>query len=409
MLFIHRLFTMHFSVFMITMRGVIFMKHKFLSITIILLLLLSFLVCFVFFNQQQNSTQVTSQTKPVAVIDNYWHLACKNTNVVFYKNLSGSQGLEFELVTAFPFEDKELKVDVEFSVPGVSYQVDCYKAAQEEEEVFPFYLYQCYQGMDWKHMRELAEKLSASGGENNEIVQEFGKIQDMYLEEYQSALNQDKLPKLYRYMVGVNFDLDEMNSVALVNAINVTLRGETKQYVLDNLVLDGEREFQFENIGISTSFGIFDAPIYISNDGILDLTYFDLQSKQPFTLTELSILGENSESITDCSVILTQPDGTETEMKWNCKTPMQVMEGESVRIQAFCKDPTLAGVMEAATSKYVMLKYLSADGKEYTEIIQGIYRMRQGLYDLYSVADDINVLSYYLDYQSLNSDMIHVD
>jgi len=355
---------------------------------------------------QQNSILLSSQNDLVSIKDNYWYLASKNTNAVFYKNLSGSRGLEFELVTAFTFETDELVVEVQTLNSNVSHVADCWRDAQEEEEVFPFYIYQCYKGVDWKLMGELAAKQNEDGGTDIETTQELRKIQNMYLEEYQDALDQKKLPQLYRYKVGISFKLDNMNSIEHVKSITLTLRGETKQYDFDNLILDSEKEFEYENLGISTSAAALDAPIYISNDGTLDLTYLDLQSQESFTLTGLSILGEDSPSITDCYVTLTKDDGTETEIKWDGKTPTQILEGESVRIQAFCKDPKLAGVMEAVTAKYIMLQYLSADGKECTEFMQGTYRMRQGLYDLYAVSDGVNILSYYLDYYSVNPNMI---
>jgi len=386
------------------------MKHKLLRFLIVFLLIV-FSACAILPDEQAKNTQ-NNLTQPalrdIPVNDNYWNLACKNTNAILYKNLSGSRSVEFELVSAFPFEADELAVEVEFD-SNVPYRVSCYQDAQEEEETFPFYIYQCYQGMDWKHMGELAGTLEASGGTDTEAVQELEKTQDMYYEEYQTALNQGKLPKLYRYIVGIRFDLDNLYSVVRVNAITLTLRGEAKRYTLDNLILDTEKEFRFENAGISMTIAISDAPISISNDGTLDLTFFELQSQEPFTLTGLSFYGEDPAVITDCSVTLTQADGKETKMKWDCKTPMQVLEGESVCIHVLCEDPRLAGIMEAVIAKYIMVQYLSADGKECAEFVQGIYRMRQGLYDLYAAEGGANVLSYYLDYYSANSDLMLIE
>lgn len=380
------------------------MKNKLLCSLIAFMLLFSFSACTVFPDKHtetaQDSTQPASQDKPVAIIENYWHLACKNTNAIFYKNLSVSRGMEFELVSAFPFEEEELAIQVETD-SNVPYRVSCYQNPQEVEDIFPLYIYQCYQGMDWKHMGGLAEKPGENDGTDIETVQELGKTQNMYYGGYQAALDQGKLPKLYRYIFGIGFDLNNLYLAVHVNAITLTLRGETKRYAFDNLLLDAEKEFGFESTGILMTMAISDAPIYISNDGTLDLTYIDLQSQEPFTLTGISFFGEDPAVIIDCSVTLTQADGKETEMKWDCKTPIQVLAGESVRIHAVCEDPRLAGVMEAVIAKYIMVHYISADGKECAELVQGIYRMRQGLYDLYAVAGGANVLSYYLDYYSI--------
>ena len=310
------------------------------------------------------------QDEPVPLKENYWHLACENTNAVLYRSF-GASGLEFELISAFPLEADELVVDVEASNPGISYQVSYYQQNAEEED-FPFHLYQCYQGMGQ--------------------------------EGYQIALDQDKLPKLYSYIVGIKFDLAKMGSVECIDAILLTLRGETKRYELDSLVLDAEQELNFENDGILTTLGVSDAPIEISKDGVLDLTDIKLQSEETFTLTGLSFFEEDTAVMSDCSVVLTKAEGTTTEMQWDRKTPMSVMKGESVCIQVFCKDPQLAGVMEANVTKYIMVQYESKGGKTCTELMQGIYRMRQGMYDLYAEADGIDVLSYYLAYDSAAED-----
>lgn len=394
------------------------MKFKYLYCLIIFFVLLSFSACSMSVPKELNrsvedtksdSLHADSKERTVIINENYWQLACKNTNIVFYKNLSGSQGIEFELVTSFPFEADELTIEVDCSDSNISYSMDCYQNIQEEDDLFPFYIYQSYQGIDWKYIGEFAEKLDENGDMTIEKAQEFEKLQNMYIDEYQTELEQGGLPRLYKYTIGINFDLNKLNTVEHINAIILTLRGETKRFDFDHFTLDAEKEFEFENIGISNTFGIYDAPINISNDGLIDLTYIDLQSQEPFTLTGVSIYGEDLLDIMECSVIITQKDGAVTEMKWDGKTPMQILRDETARINIICKDPQLAGVLEAMTTKYIMIHYLSSDNKECAEVVQGIYRMRQGLYDLYAESEGINILSYYLNYNIFNSKLIQVE
>ncbi len=164
--------------------------------------------------------------------------------------------------------------------------------------------------------------------------------------------------------------------------------------------MDAEKEFDFDGLGILTSLVVFDAPISVSSDGELDLTYLELQPQEPITLTGISFYGDDSASIVSSSVVRTQADGSQTDVKWDGKTPVPLLAGESARINVICVDPELAGIMEAITSKYILLHYKDAQGKEYTECMQGIYRMRQDLYDLYAAADGADVLSFYMDYYS---------
>lgn len=338
------------------------------------------------------------QDDNIPIKEDYWHLACENTNVVLYKDY-GVQGFEFELISAFPIKEEELDLKIETSDPSLSYQVSCYQqnVQEQEDEVCPFYIYQCYKGTDWIYMKDL-------GQGDNSSDDEFSKLQDMYLEEYQKALEQEKLPKLYSYMVGIKFDLAKMNSVVSIDAVSLTLREETKRYDLDSFILDAEEEFDFENAGILTTIGVFDAPIHVSLDGVIDLTEISLQPEESFTLTGLSFFKKDTEIISDCMVTLTKKDGTTTEMEWDTKEPIDVMKGESVSIQAYCNSAQLAGVMEANVTKDIMVHYESKDGTSYTEIMQGTYRMRAGMYDIYAIAGGANVLSYYLDYKLLTED-----
>lgn len=297
----------------------------FLQITVLLLLVSS---CTAEPTDTTATPSSAASDNPVAIKDNYWNLACANTNVVLYKNLNGSRSIQFELVSAFPFDVDELSLQLESDAPNISYTAEC------------------------------------------------------FMEGYTALCEQNKLPILYRYVVGIGFHLDKLYSVERVNAINVQLNGETKRYVMDNLILDGEREFNLKNAGISTTLAISDAPVNISKDGTLDLTCIDLQAPKSYQLTGLSLLDDDTTRITDCSITLKKPDGTQIDMKWDGLTPIQVMSGESVRIDAKCIDTRLAWVMASVISKYIQIHYVTSDGDECTEIVQGIYRMRQGLYDL---------------------------
>lgn len=332
------------------------------------------------------------QDDVISFEEDYWHLACENTDVVLYKNY-GANGFEFELISTFPIEEEELALKVETVDPSVSYQVSYYKQDSQEDEIFPFYIYQCYKGMDWKYIKRLEQE------DNNSNSEELSNLQNLYREEYQNALEQGKLPELYSYMVGIRFDLAKMNSIVNIDAISVTLKGKTKRYALDSFVLDAVEEFNFKNEGILSTMGILDAPIHVSSEGILDLTEIDLHSEKPFRLTGLSFLKRNVKDISDCTVTLTKADGKTTEMEWDTKTPIAVMKGESISVQAYCKDTHLAGVLEATVTKDIIVHYESEEGTPYTEIMQGIYRMRPGMYDVYAEKGGANVLSYYLDYK----------
>ena len=376
------------------------MKRKISCIFFAVILVLVLSACEDGMSTSKSSEESTKglQDGTVPIEEDYWHLACGNTNVVLYKNF-GVQGFEFELISAFPIEEDELALKIETSDPSLSYQVSYYpqNVQEQEEEVFPLYIYQCYKGMDWKDMKELEQG-------DNRLDDEISKLQDMYLDEYQNALEQDQLPKLYSYMVGIKFDLAKMNSVVRIDAVSLTLRGETKRYDLDSFIIDAEEEFDFEDAGMLTTIGVFDAPIHISLDGVLYLTELELQSEESFTLTGLSFFKKDTEIIAGCMVLLTKADGTTTEMKWDTKKPLDVMKGESISIRAYCRDEKLAGAMEANVTRDIMVQYKFKDGTAYTEIMQGTYRMRTGMYDMYAIAGGANVLSYYLDYKLLAED-----
>ncbi|HAL73618.1 MAG TPA: hypothetical protein DCM45_00825, partial [Clostridiales bacterium] len=213
--------------------------------------------------------------------------------------------------------------------------------------------------MDWQHLANLARKNREN--ENSKSAAEFFQFQNMFMDGYAALRDQNKLPKLYKYVVGIGFHLDKLSSAEQVTAINLQLNGESKRYVLDNLILDGEREFNLSNAGISTTLAISDAPVSISKDGTLDLAYIDLQSTKSYQLTGLSLLDDATTRITDCSVTLRKTDGTPIDMKWDGQSPIQVLPGESVRLDAKCIDTRLAGVMESVITKYIQIQYITSE------------------------------------------------
>lgn len=273
----------------------------------------------------------------------YWNLVCGNTNVIIYKNLTGAHNLDFELVSAFPFKPDELTVELETDSSAVSYTTDCYRDPEERTSA-------------------TAEPVTFDNGR---------------YKEYPTKADQGERSQLYRYVVGIQFDVDKLASVERINGVTLKLKGETKRYTFSNVVVDAEKTFNYEGIGISSIPAVSDAPLSISSNGLFDLTPLEFKSNESFTLNSLSLFGEKSANIATCSVTITHTDGTETRTEWDNKTPLLIRKGESVTVDAFCNDPQLAGVTEALTTKYIMVNYTIASGKKCTEIIQGIYRIRE--------------------------------
>lgn len=329
---------------------------------------------------QESSEQALSETKPIPIVENYWNLACENTYVTFYHD-SPCKFLEYELVSAFPLKEDELVVEVEADaeIKFTASYIDVEKVEGNENEAFPLYIYQCYQDVDWTGDLSVFKK------------------ENLYRKEYEVALSNGELPQLYRYRFMIAFDFDQLDSVVNVNALKLTLRGQTKRFELGSLILDGVTENTYVEAPVSQGLVVSDAPIHISEDGTIDLTFVDSTAQEPVTLTGVSFF-ENDSDITEFSLVLTQTDGTVTEMIWDGHIPIQVLEGEQVSMRLGYKDARFAGVLEGSLGRHIEVHYLSADGKECSKFMQGTYRVKQGLYDLYAADNGADVLSYYLDF-----------
>lgn len=395
------------------------MKHQLLSIGMAVSLLFSFSSCT---GTQPDAEEPSAQPESTAqqaaphelipIKADYWQLVAQNTDVVLYANMTGINGLEFQLFSAFQFDPEELVGELEFDHTAIPYQIECGENLLEKDEnengqgvleIFPFYIYQCYRQMDWRPLGELETRLSESDHNDLSVMLELDNLRNTYLDEYQIALEQEQLPQLYGYSVGINFDQQNSEAIAQVKAINLTLRGETKRYALDRLVLDAETTLDFDETDICTTIARFGPGSDISNEGRLTLGSFNFESEEPFTLTGLSLFKDDGATITECWATLTQGDQTPTTMKWDLKTPIQVLSGETLTLEVFAEQPGLGGEMEATLSKYLMIDYKLKNGKKHTELVQGIYYIHPALYDLYALEDGANVLSFYLDYQAVSA------
>ena len=209
---------------------------------------------------------------------------------------------------------------------------------------FPYYLYQAYQGMDWKELARLA----AAQEENP--LSEDGKAYDALLLKNWSdflSLTAKDLPLFYIYEVQISFlqTLTDGKEIFDEECSRIELHLGDFDAVLEGgsfrLHADG---LQIMTVGIHPHFlgnplGELSCPY---NDGIFSLNQImDMDVLENITLTDFS-LPESRIELLQLNVTVSSENGTSMDFCWDGQSPLELKAGDYVSFAAVVRDPAAA-------------------------------------------------------------------
>ena len=142
-------------------------------------------------------TTITSDTSEILVnlpsqTADIIFLGCGNSDVVIYLNLTKARFLSFTLISSQPLNGNDIAVTLDTQSAYTT------QLTELEQGKFPYHVFQCYQGVDWKELRELAYAAAQSDDDFSPEKETYRNAKNQYEDSYNN-LTEDDIPILYSY------------------------------------------------------------------------------------------------------------------------------------------------------------------------------------------------------------------
>lgn len=337
-------------------------------------------------NQDVDSKPVDRDYRMPTVDPDYWELLCQNCDITMYLDMTREGFVMFPLLSA---QDLNGKLGTVTTDLGVSAEFEVLGTGNVSE--FPFYTFLMYQDFDWSALD--TDPYSRA------------QIEAPWQTRYQSA--KDELPALYYYRVHLPLDLLGIDTASTepqqIRSLTVTLEGQTKTYELGNVrFLPGEVDANTSYTGgLSNKTGtlVSEYSAEISENGMLELPYWDLEATQDLVLQGIHVADHPDVELLSCDLSITTPTGDTFNMRWDGKTPIEVDEGSKLRLDLVLADPFLANALQATLLRYILLDYTN-DGEAFSQVMYLSCRVWTSPHDIYVMKlDGVDMLPYYTEYR----------
>lgn len=349
-----------------------------------------------------------------------------NQNGDIYMNNSLVQHIQVGILSLEPIKIEDISVSVPIETDytaeigeGNYHYIRTTDYLLEQERIlvsgaFPYYLYQCYRGTNWKEMYELyqacQDSITADNVEEmNAAYERFHSCHDKYLPEYQ-ALTEEDLPEVYLYNILIYFGQERgtiKNPVQVseqFNTIEIQIGEESYQLDIGEIRLHKEtfpeeqRKWDSNEIEISSGLQ-YGLDTYPWGDGIAyhdDLWIF--RAKQDLIISGIYLYEDQSGIELLGAHIQVESGSQSMDFYWDLKTPLTIAEGSDVTIGLFFKDQRLCE-LEYGARVNTVLEYKI--GTETKSIIKDCAwdRLVSNIWLIYAAAfDGLDVSAYFEDY-----------
>lgn len=274
---------------------------------------------------------------------------------------------------------------------------------REHDQSFPFYLYQIYQGMNWKELRRLeaaySENPTSEDGKNYEKYRLMGW--DGYL-----ALTAKDLPVFYLYDIRIDFvpGMVEGKEIYDETCSQIALRlGD-----FDTVLEGGSFRIHAQQPPIETigqwqgiapgKLGPFLINCTPWNGGIEQVELLmDLDAAEELTLTDFSLFGGRLELV-QLMVNISSEAGTSVDCYWDGKSPLRLKAGDHLDITAVIRDPEAVDGYDYAARSLAVMGYSCGEqaASHWAEII---FTRTASPWEIYAAwFDGLDISGYYKDY-----------
>lgn len=288
--------------------------------------------------------------------------------------------------TRYNIESKE-EIDLN---AGISTMTDLTRQ-EPEQNVFPYYLYLCYRGVDFGELARLKEE--------DPLDYESYKAEiDSYARDFYS-LTPDELPQFHVYTINVQLDLQSEISESF-SEVDIRVGDQVyheeigtvqlRKTIPLNITYDWD--LNGENIDDGVCGYATEPTLY--NDGIHKIENFYLiDVDQDKTLTNLRFLNPDIEFV-DAVLRVNVGDGTYMEYSWNGEDPLNLYTGDLIAMDVIVR---ISGsdAIDQTVKAWGVLEYECESGT-YHKLSESHMRRAVNFYELYAIVfDGLDVEDYY--------------
>lgn len=322
---------------------------------------------------------------------NYWGLFDNNCFMIYEQGFVSTNSINLTLLSASPLEQSD--VDVSTSTGGdMIYYLDPYDGDTGKCVIYED-IFLLYQGVSADELlKYTAGSLSA------ERKAEIDGMRSAF-----RKLDESKKPVLYRYVLALCVPIETVDGDAVLDALSVTVKGETRTYQLGTLCGKTSEAGEYAgdpnfSLNCDDNVAYFGFSTDISSDGSIMLDNIKYTAANDVRITGIRFYGTEDVKIQSVSVVQSAADGAVIDTEWDTVQPIELEAGDHVCLNVRIADPFFAGSLGGWDVRYLMLEY-QCSGETYELGIP--FYFAQSLPDAFAyIANEegIDVLSYYISY-----------
>ncbi len=322
--------------------------------------------------------------------ENYFELLA-DTHAVIHTSDGLFSAMTMVLHSAHKLTDEDIRLTTD---QGKEVRV---LIVSEWKDEFDEHMFLNYQTFDWAACAEVW---------NDELAAE------KLLAPYRETFQQVELPPLYFYQLSVSWydmfpecrvddttwALPEGMDMVQIKELTITVKGQSKTYPLRQLCFTDQKLGPQSSALYGAAFAGGELTSYEPGQFISpSLKYY---VNADVTLTGFSFPDFPDNQALSCKLKIIPPKGPFIEMKWDCKTPVEVDAGSKIEAELTFSAPELADVQGGCGLIYFTLHFETAEG-QFIAPLGGFYAIDKSPFEYYAEKyDGVDVMSYYRDFKS---------
>ena len=345
------------------------------------------------------SREVTEETLSNNLIlpviqEDYWGLFDNNCDVIYEPGFISLGGIDLTLLSAVPLEQEDVVVTLDTGWDMI-YYLEAYDGDTGICSLYEdFFL--LYQGVSADELLAYATGTLSS--------ERKAEIDDM-LYAFR-ALDDSEKPVIYRYTLDLCIPITEMDSNAVLDALTITVNGETRTYELGTIQnrMFEATEYTYDpnySLNCDDNLGFFGSNVDVTSDGSILLDNIKYTAVNDVIITGVRFYKGEDVQINSVSVVQNTADGAVIDTTWDMMQPIELNAGDSIYLNVQITDPFFAGTLGGWNTRYLMLEYQNGDGTYELGIPFHFVQTLSDPFAYIAMEDGIGVLTYYLNYVNM--------